>query len=108
MDNEIVSQCANLRIDDEDDEIVDLGAVHSNDAKEKFDLLLIGKLLTERSFNVETFKRTMTSVWNPGHGLIIRVLSPNLFAFQFFHWKDKDRVFLGRPWCFENNLILMK
>lgn len=108
MAEEIVSQYASLNLDDDDDDVVDLRTIESNDSKDKFSLLLIGKLICDRPFNVEAFKRTMTSVWAPENGLVIRVLGPNLFGFQFFHWKDKDKVFHGRPWCWDNKLILLK
>lgn len=80
----------------------------SNDQKEKFGLMLIEKVIFDRPFNVEDFKRTMMNVWSPEHGLVIRELSPDLFGFQFFHWRDKEKVFFGRPWCWENKLIVLK
>lgn len=88
--------------------MVDLGGTEDVDIKEKLALLLVGRLVTDRSFNIEAFKRTMTKVWAPTNNLVIRVIGPNLFAFQFFHWRDKEIVLNGRPWCFENHLLILK
>ncbi|XP_021857275.1 uncharacterized protein [Spinacia oleracea] len=107
MGDEIISQYSKLRLEEEEGD-VDLGDVVSDDPQDNLDLLLIGRMMTDRPYNVEAFKRTMKKVWAPVHNLVIRVLGPNLYAFQFFHWKDKEKVLQGRPWCFENTLILMK
>ena len=98
---------SNLRIDDEEDTVLDLDTINPS-TENPVALLLLGRLLTERSFNVDAFKRTITNVWDPIHGLVIRVISPNLFAFQFYHWRDMLKVLDGRPWCFDNMLILLK
>ena len=107
MAEEISNFVSKLRIDDEEDKVLDLVSINPN-PENKISLLLLGRLLTERSFNVEAFKKTITGVWAPSHGLVIRVLRPNLFAFQFFHWRDMLRVLEGRPWCFDNMLVLLK
>lgn len=108
MADELTLQCAKLRLVEEEKEIVDLGIVATKDSNDNLELLLVGKLLTERPYNVEAFKRTIMKVWAPMKGMVIRVLGPNLYAFQFFHWRDKDKVMIGRPWCFKNSLIVMK
>ena len=42
------------------------------------------------------------------HGLVIRALIPNLYAFQFYHWKDMMKVLEGCLWCFDNMLNILK
>ena len=107
MAEEITTFVSNLRLDEEEEQILDFDTINPNYEK-TVSLLLIGKLLTERSFNVEAFKRTITTVWEPIHGLVIRALRPNLFAFQFFHWRDMMKVLNGCPWNFDNMLVLLK
>ena len=107
MAEEILDCVSKLRIDDEEEEILDLHAINPSE-ENSVCLLLLGRLLTDRSYNVEAFKRTITSVWAPIHGMVIRVLRPNLYAFQFYHWRDMMKVLEGRPWCFDNILILLK
>ncbi|XP_021743481.1 uncharacterized protein LOC110709574 [Chenopodium quinoa] len=108
MAEEIVNLYSRLCIREEEKKSIDLGALTSGEEENNLSLMLVGKLLTHRSYNVEAFKKTITSIWSPIHGLAIRVLSPNLYAFQFFHWKDLDKVLRGRPWCFDNMLVLLK
>ena len=98
MAEEISEIVSRLRIDTEEADVLDVEIINPN-PENKISLLLLGRLLTERSFNVEAFKRTITTVWAPVHGVVIRVLRPNLFAFQFFHWRDMLKVLDGRP-CF--------
>lgn len=107
MAEEISDFVSKLRIDDEEECVLDLKTLNATGDK-KISLLLLGRILTERTYNVEAFKRTITTVWASIHGLVIRVLSPNMYAFQFFHWKDMMKVLDGRPWCFDNMLILLK
>ena len=107
MAEEIANSVSKLRIDDEEDQVLDIESLNPN-LENKVSLLLIGKLLTERSYNVDAFKRTITTVWAPKHGLVIRTLKPNLYAFQFYHWRDLAKVMEGRPWCFDNMLVLLK
>ncbi|XP_021713598.1 uncharacterized protein LOC110681780 [Chenopodium quinoa] len=108
MADEIADRYANLKIDEEDGGVVDLGVVDSQPSMDKFHLVLIGKLITERPYNVEAFKSTMTKVWALNNKLVIRVIGPNLFAFQFFHWRDKERILKECPWCFDNKLLVLK
>ncbi|XP_021775173.1 uncharacterized protein LOC110739027 [Chenopodium quinoa] len=108
MADDIVSRYANLKLDDEDEGVVDLGVVESSSLTKKFHLSLIGRLVTERPYNVEAFKNTMMKVWALQDNLVIRVLGPNLYAFQFFHWRDKEKVKAGRPWCFDNLLLVLR
>lgn len=108
MADDLILRCSNLRLEEGEGDIVDLGDVVPDNQNDNLELLLIGKLLTDRPFNVDAFKRTMTKVWAPSQGMVIRVLGPNLFAFQLFHWRDLERIMSGRPWCFENMLIVLK
>lgn len=107
MAEEISAFVSNLRIDDEEDQVLDLETVNPN-GESIVSLLLLGRLLTERNYNVEAFKKTITTVWAPKHEIVIRALRPNLYAFQFFHWRDMMKVIECRPWCFDNMLILLK
>lgn len=57
MAEEIATQCATLKLgDDEEDDVVDLREIESNETNDNLSLLLIGKLISDRPFNVEAFK----------------------------------------------------
>ncbi|KAL2936239.1 Cysteine desulfurase IscS [Bienertia sinuspersici] len=49
----------------------------------------------------------MTKAWAVSGRIIIRVIGPNRYVFQIFHWRDKEKVLMGRPWCFDQNLLVL-
>ena len=107
MAEELVSKYQNLKINDAESNVVDVGAVEDSETNEQLALLLVGRVITDRSFNIDAFKRTMAQVWAVSKRLVIRLIGPNLFLFQFFHWRDKEKVMEGRPWCFDNQLLVL-
>lgn len=70
-------------------------------------LCLVGRLLTSWAFNVEAFKRTITQFWGLQKKVIIGAIETNLFVFQFFHWRDKENILIGCPWCFDQHLLVL-
>lgn len=107
MAGELVEKCKNLKINDAKAEVFEISELDDGFDEDQISLVLVGRLVTERSFNVEAFKRTMIQAWSVTKRLVIRMIGPNLFVFQFFHWRDKEKVLEGRPWCFENQLLLL-
>lgn len=107
MEGDLIKKCQNLRINDAETEIVDVGDFNVAENPEQVSLLLVGRVITEKNFNVEAFKRTMTMAWTVSKRLVIRMIGPNKFIFQFFHWKDKAKVLEGRPWSFDNQLLVL-
>ncbi|CAO2827382.1 unnamed protein product [Amaranthus hypochondriacus] len=108
MADEIVDKCAQLQLVNNDDDVVDLSAGREEKSDETSSLRVVGKLLTEKPINFDALKRTMTNVWNLQDGVIIRAIDANVFVFQCFHWQDKEKVMSGRPWCFEQRLLLLQ
>lgn len=108
MADELSEKCAKLQILNEEEEIIDIGEENINNSDDKLALRLVGQLYTVRPFNVEAFKKTMTQVWGLAGNLLIRPLSTNKFLFQFFHWKDVEKVLNGRPWCFDQWLLALQ
>ena len=39
---------------------------------------------------------------------VFREIENNMFIIQFFHWKDKEKVLNGRPWTFDQKLVLLQ
>lgn len=52
-------RCKNLKINDEDFTIVDLFETKLQETNDRVSLNLVGRLLTDWTFNIEAFKRTM-------------------------------------------------
>lgn len=55
MAHDLSEICAKLTLNEED-YIVDLGNVDLGETEDRVSLIIVGKLLTERSFNIEAFK----------------------------------------------------
>lgn len=85
-------QCSRLQISDTENEIVDLGDTIAPEIDEQVSLMLVGRLVTDRPFNLDAFKRTMTMAWAVSKKVVIQSVAANLFVFQFFHWRDKEKV----------------
>ncbi|CAO2833719.1 unnamed protein product [Amaranthus hypochondriacus] len=108
MADELVAQCPKLNIVNDDNEVVDLDDGFDEEKDCKISLRLVGRILTEKPLNFEAVKRTLLHIWSLKEGVVIRSLEVNLFLFQFFHWKDREKVLEGRPWCFENKLLVLQ
>ena len=50
----------------------------------------------------------MNQIWALTHGLVVRMIDTNTFVFQFFHWKDKEKILEGRPWSFDQKLLVLQ
>lgn len=68
---------------------------------------LIGKLWSERVLNPTAFITTIKNVWMLQHGVDINMIGKNTFQFQFYHWKDKEKVLMGQPWHFDKIALLL-
>ncbi|XP_021750220.1 uncharacterized protein LOC110715908 [Chenopodium quinoa] len=107
MADDLSSRWKNLNISPEEKEYVDL-RVEGAKMDVRLSLCLLGQLITNKKFNKEAMKRTLKSVWNLSNGVVIRNLDYDIFMFQFFHWKDMKKVQDGAPWCFDNQLLVLK
>lgn len=102
MADELHIQYAKLKLTDDD-----LGDVVPKDIDDKVSLMLVGRLVTNRSFNMEAFKCTILMAWGVSKNVLVNAIATNLFVFQFFHWRDKVKVLEGRPWCFDQHLLVL-
>lgn len=73
----------------------------------RFSLCLAGRLWIDSSFNSGALQSTIRQIWRLKNGVKIREIVENLFSFQFFDWKDKERVFQGEPWWFDKKILVL-
>lgn len=83
----------------EEDEVVTTGG--DSRPNDKFELCLVGSLWSRSSFNHGAFRTIIMQVWKLQHGVEIKEIVKSLFLFQFFHWKDKERILSGELWWFD-------
>ncbi|XP_021771467.1 uncharacterized protein LOC110735585 [Chenopodium quinoa] len=107
MADDLANRYEKLNLNEKEVAVVDVSEVASTEQEEKLSLMLVGRLLRDRGVNFEAFKRTITQSWAMKGRVVIRSTGNNLYVFQFFHWRDKEKVMDGRPWCFEQNLLLL-
>ncbi|KAL3530648.1 hypothetical protein ACH5RR_009970 [Cinchona calisaya] len=68
---------------------------------------LIGKVIGEKLINFVGMKNFVNQVWGYPRNLKIFELGPNLFQFSFKNKEEMTRVFNGRPWIIDNQLIVL-
>lgn len=64
----------------------------------KRECLLMGKILSTRSFKRYTLNEIIAKAWGPRAKVQIKSLRQNTFKFLFTTKDERDKVFWGRPW----------
>ena len=108
MADEIIEKWSSLKITQAEDQIVSLDNDNSDIQQEAIALSIVGKVLTDRPYNFEAFKRTMNQIWAISKGAIFCPVENNLFIVQFAHARDRAKVMDGCPWTFDQSLVLMR
>ncbi|KAM6543328.1 hypothetical protein CsatB_007775 [Cannabis sativa] len=99
---------AGFTIDDEDEEGLLFEAGEDGLAEIDDRWLLVGRFLTNRSIDFQAMQNKIATLWQPGRGLYVKELDPNLFLFQFYHEVDIERVIEGSPWTFDRAPLIME
>lgn len=98
---------AGLEIDDEENEAFVLeGDIDEN--VNRYELCLVGRLLTEKNVNTKIMKSKIADVWRSAMGLNIKDLEYGLFMFQFYRKEDMQWVLKGGPWSFDNSMLALE
>nr|XP_017250903.1 PREDICTED: uncharacterized protein LOC108221543 [Daucus carota subsp. sativus] len=106
-EEDIDQHMESLQIDEEENEAFVLeGDV--DEGVNKYELCLVGRLLTEKSINVRAMKSKLADVWRPTMGINIKDLEQGLFLFQFYRKEDMQWVLKGGPWSFDNAMVALE
>ena len=108
MADDLAEKYSKLNIEEDENAVIDLGSDATGTLDAKTSLMLVGKIVSERTVNLDALRRTMNQIWALNRSMIIRSIGVNMFVFQFFHWKDKEKILAGRPWCFDQKLLLLE
>lgn len=49
----------------------------------------------------------MNQIWSLSKGALFRAIENGLFVIQFATARDKAKVLAGRPWTFDQNLVML-
>lgn len=101
MADDIIERCSGLNIDDEENEIADLGGVQSIDTKTKSSLMLVVRVVS----NLDALKEcTINQIWSLNRNMIVRAI---LLFSNFSIGKISKKFLRGRPWCFDQKLLVL-
>ncbi|KAL0325207.1 UNVERIFIED_CONTAM: hypothetical protein Sradi_5090000 [Sesamum radiatum] len=70
--------------------------------------LLVGRLLTPRTFRYDVMSSTLSTLLRPARGMDVRLVGDNRFLLRFNHMVDRDRALMGCPWTFDRNLVILQ
>lgn len=108
MADDIALKVSALKITVEENQTISLDDIPDSENKHDFALALVGKVMTRRSFNFEALKRTLNQIWAISKGALFRNIENDLFVIQFACKRDKEKVMVGRPWTFDQSLVMLQ
>lgn len=68
---------------------------------------LIGKAFGGKKANLVEVRRTMMKLWGSRGLCKVISLDLNVFQFVFKAASDRDSILQGRPWLFDNQLLIL-
>ncbi|KAF5472279.1 hypothetical protein F2P56_009013 [Juglans regia] len=69
---------------------------------------LVGRMASSRTISREALEATMAKIWRISKAAKFMEVSLNMFVLVFENQEDKQRVWAGRPWLFDNNLLVLR
>lgn len=108
MADEIADKCAQLQLQNKEEDVVDLSNAVECVLDEKTGLRVMGKLLTKKPINSDALKITMMNIWNLKEGVIIRAIDVNAFIFQFSIGKTRRKSCRDVHGALSNDYFLCK
>ncbi|XP_048504096.1 uncharacterized protein LOC125499392 [Beta vulgaris subsp. vulgaris] len=108
MADDIASRVSSLHITDAENEVLNLDSVEIHETNQNLELATVGKVLTARNFNFEALKRTFNQIWAISSAALFRPIENGLFVVQFTCRRDKEKVLHGRPWTFDQHLVMLQ
>uniref|UniRef100_A0A803PIN7 Reverse transcriptase domain-containing protein n=1 Tax=Cannabis sativa TaxID=3483 RepID=A0A803PIN7_CANSA len=90
-----------ISLDEEEVEVLRIPTGRAEEVAIDTRWCLVGKLLTGRVSDFNVFQNMMAFLWQPGMGMYVKELNPNLFLFQFYHEIDIQLVIDGSPWTYD-------
>ncbi|KAG8377628.1 hypothetical protein BUALT_Bualt08G0052800 [Buddleja alternifolia] len=73
-----------------------------------FDRVVFGLILSGSRFNFNAFKETTLTAFKPRKRIDFEKLDNGRFLLNFESPNDLDKVLEGGPWCYDNDLVILK
>ncbi|GAA0148728.1 hypothetical protein LIER_08091 [Lithospermum erythrorhizon] len=109
MDSEIIRNLLKCNLTDEESRPIQLEEEDLADGISECEVSAFAKVLSlkDGSISIQNFTLTMAKAWNCKGLRVSRVVQSILHIF-FPLLEEKKRIMGGRPWCFDNQLVLIK
>ncbi|TXG60881.1 hypothetical protein EZV62_012244 [Acer yangbiense] len=104
--DEIARLYASLFIKSKEEKLWSVRDMLKVSAGKKLELCLVGKILSNKRINKETFRVVMLGIWQTS--LDIEVVQDNTFLFYFRNQGDMYRILARGPWCIDNCLLVLE
>jgi hypothetical protein len=107
MAGELEELCGNCSLSEGEKSGIKIAEGEIVEAREKGVRCLVGKLGSRKRINNEAFKQVLSRIWRPRKGIIFKEVQDNLWIFEFEEDGDKRRVFEGRPWSYDRQILVI-
>ena len=107
MANEVIHSLGNMKLNIEEEEVIEVSDEGRQEEIESCSQSLLGKFLTCRPFNKKAATNTLKKAWGLEGGVQIKEVGSNLFQFKFQNEFEMERVFRGGPWTFDNQALIL-
>jgi hypothetical protein len=71
-------------------------------------LLLIGKIISQRNFHAPVLHDIVMRAWNPSRRISVKKIDRNTFVFSFEHETDRSLAYNRRPWTIRGAHLVLK
>ena len=103
MDSDFVQKLQNIKLMEDEGVVIRVGTMHRDRMLEECSLRLLGRFLTNRSFNQRATKTLLRSVWKMGSDGHIVDVGDGVFQFKFSMESQLKWVLANGPWSFEDH-----
>lgn len=79
-----------------------------DESMRKGDHSIIGRLYMDCFFGKEVLGTTMAKIWKISKPAMFQECGQNMFVITFATHAKKEKVLAGRPWLFDNCLLVLK
>lgn len=105
---DIVDKLDQMSLSAKESNTIKLDEIGKGKVKENVQHCLIGKVISNKTVNVEAFKRVMRKAWSFCRGIAIESAGDNLFMIKLGAEQDRMRIQSGGPWCFDRSIVLLE
>ena len=97
-----------LKVTEEEEESISLGADCTRAAVERGKKCVFMKVLSRKGLMIEALRKNIRMLWKPNKNIQLSVIGEELFLVEFEDERDKRRVMDMRPWHYEKQLMLFQ